>query len=230
MAVEEVMETYMCEDFEPLGLDIHQELLKRSSPCSHHPLSELIIGHSHSHDDHIAGDAELKNFKSSYVRRTTFIPPHNTTALKVAYAIHEWPQSQGRLDLGNRILDIIPIPGHQNESIAVYDRQTGLLLTGDSVYPGRLFIPKDDFETFKMSHSRLEEWAKGREISWVLGCHIEQKKRPFEEYPKGTIWQPEEHVLQLDVGVLRKVGLALQSIDGESKGQKMFAEFSIVLK
>ena len=43
----------------------------------------------------------------------------------------------GRIDLGDRIIDVIPIPGHDVLSLAYYDRQTGILLTGDGLYPGR---------------------------------------------------------------------------------------------
>ncbi|KAF2428100.1 hypothetical protein EJ08DRAFT_699285 [Tothia fuscella] len=184
----------------------HEELRKRAAQG--HSSIDLIVGHSHSHDDHIDGDSDILYFTSPYVRKTTVISPFNITALKSAYSIAHWPTSEGSLDLGKRILDIIPLPGHNPESIAIYDRQTGLLLTGDSVYPGRLYIPVNATRTFKASHSKLEAWIVGKEVSWVLGCHIEQKRTPFEDYPAGTHRQPHEHDLQLNVSVLRDVGLA----------------------
>lgn len=225
----QIIQDYVCSKSQFIRADSHQELRKRSAPCSQPPISELIVGHSHSHDDHTSGDAELRNFTSPLVLKTTIVPPHNVSALKAAYSIRSWPNSRGELDLGGRIVDIIPVPGHQMESIAVYDRQTGLLLTGDSVYPGRLYVPRDDFETFKTSHARMKKFVEEREVSWVLGCHIEQKRVAFEEYPQGTVWQPDEHVLQFQVDVLGDIELALESIDGKTKGQKMFAEFSVVV-
>jgi len=41
---------------------------------------------------------------------------------------------------------------HDAVSIAVYDRQTAILFTGDSVYPGRLYIR--DFAAFEQSNER----------------------------------------------------------------------------
>jgi hydroxyacylglutathione hydrolase len=207
----------------------HHELRKRDISCSHtKQLDELIIGHSHSHWDHTAGDAELLNFKSPFLKETTLVSAHNVTAVQAAYGINTWPTDIGKIDLGNRILDIIPLPGHDPTAIAIYDRSTGLLLTGDSVYPGRIFIPKSSIQDFKDSHQRLQNFVEGKEVSWVLGCHIEQKKTPFEEYPIETEWQPDEHALQFPVSILDDVEEALKQLDG-SLGQTMFAEFSFVV-
>jgi hydroxyacylglutathione hydrolase len=207
----------------------HRELRKRAfSTCSHTPLKELIIGHSHSHSDHIAGDSELANFTSPFLTKTTLIPPHNATLLESAYSIGTWPTDIGKVDLGNRVLDIIPIPGHQKESIAVYDRETGLLLTGDSVYPGRIYIPQTAIQKFKDSHARLQKFVDANEVSWVLGCHIEQKQTPFEEYPSGTVRQPNEHVLQLPVEIVGEMSAAVAGL-GSEIGQTMFREFSLVV-
>jgi len=210
----------------------HLELLKREeSYPNDSPHLELIIGHSHSHWDHTAGDSELRNFKTPSISKTNLIPASNVTAIMNAYSINSWPESLGELDLGGRVLDIIPIPGHTTDSIAIYDRETGLLLTGDSIYPGRLFVPRSDILTFKASHSRLEKFVEGQNVSWILGCHVEQKKTPFEEYPLGTIWQPDEHILQFPVRILGEVRKALKGVDEETQpGQIMFEEFSIVVQ
>jgi hydroxyacylglutathione hydrolase len=192
---------------------------------------ELIVGHSHSHWDHIAGDPEMKNFTMPGVT-TKFIAPDVDSVIK-GYSLSSWPKKTAVLDLGSRKLDIIPIPGHTPDAITVYDRQTGLLLTGDSVYPGRLFIPQNTVTIFKESHKRLRQFvfACGCEIKWVLGCHIEQKKTPFEEYPSGTRYQPDEHVLQLNVSILEDVERALEKIeDGMTPRQVMFKEFSLVIE
>jgi hydroxyacylglutathione hydrolase len=192
---------------------------------------ELIVGHSHSHWDHVAGDPEMKNFSMPGVT-TKFIAPDVDSVIE-GYSFHSWPEKTTVLDLGSRELDVIPIPGHTPDAIAVYDRQTGLLLTGDSVYPGRIFIPQDAITTFKKSHKRLKRFAlaSGYEISWVLGCHIEQKKTPFEEYPSGTRRQPDEHVLQLDVSIIEDMDKALRKLEvGMTPRQVMFNEFSFVIE
>jgi hypothetical protein len=228
-AIKKVIEKYMtvndrCSDS---SFHTHKELRKRSTLCSRaSKLSELVIGHSHSHWDHIAGDSSFSNFTSRFISKTTVIPTHNVSALKQYYGIQSWPDSLGKIDLGKRVLDVIPLPGHQRESISIYDRETGLLLTGDSVYPGRIFISENRLQETKTSHKRLQNFVKGKEISWILGCHIEQKKTPFEEYPMGTTWQPDEHVLQFEVRMLDVMGDALESLDGKV-GQSMFEQFSL---
>jgi hydroxyacylglutathione hydrolase len=198
---------------------------------------QLIVGHSHSHKDHIAGDDEMRNFSMPMV--TTHVIPPCLDSVKSYYKIQSWPNTPAVLDLGgSRVLDIIPLPGHKDDSIAIYDRQTGLLLTGDSVYPGRIYIPRSLFRTFKKSHSRLRRLIKKNhwEVSWVLGGHIEQKQTARQEYPMRTKYQPEEHVLQLDVSILEKVAHGLKKIDDEEiddeeeSVQHMFDEFSLVIE
>jgi hydroxyacylglutathione hydrolase len=222
----------MCPDKSPQHFRGHSELRKREPKTCKTPLKDLIIAHSHSHSDHTAGDLELSNFTSPYISKVTLIPPSNTTAITTAFNISTWPIALGSVGLGpSRTLDIIPLPGHQTESIAVFDKQSGLLLAGDSLYPGRIYIPQSAISTFKASHRRLTGFVRTREISWVLGCHIEQKSTPFEDYPEGTVWQPKEHRLQFPVSVLEDVAKALDGIDDDADvGQIMFAEFSLVIK
>jgi len=200
-------------------------MAKDSSPL------ELIVGHSHSHADHTAGDSEMRALSMPNVT-VRFIAP-NLPSVIAGYSIASWPDSIGTMDLGARILDIVPIPGHTDDAIAVYDRETGLLLTGDSVYPGRLYIPKTNLNMFKESHSRLLKTVKSRDwtVSWVLGCHIEQKQTPFEDYPMGTEYQPHEHVLQFNVSILDEIEIALQGlIEDPAPGQYRFPEFSLVIR
>ncbi|KAE9981884.1 hypothetical protein EG328_011340 [Venturia inaequalis] len=192
---------------------------------------ELIVGHSHSHWDHVAGDSEMKNFSMPGVT-TKFIAPDLDSVIK-GYSFHSWPERIAIMDLGSRRLDVLPIPGHTPDAIAVYDRQTGLLLTGDSVYPGRIYIPGNAIKVFKESHKRLQRFAldSANEIKWILGCHIEQKKTPFEEYPIGTRRQPDEHTLQLNVSILEDMAKGLDKLHiGMAPGQIMFKEFSWVVQ
>jgi hydroxyacylglutathione hydrolase len=39
-------------------------------------------------------------------------------ALQTVFAITSWPTDLGRYDLGGRVLDVVPIPGHDQTSIA----------------------------------------------------------------------------------------------------------------
>jgi glyoxylase-like metal-dependent hydrolase (beta-lactamase superfamily II) len=119
----------------------------------------------------------------------------NPEEVQAFFGVTSWPNQQVTLDLGGRILDIIPIPGHEASSIAFYDRTTRILLTGDTVYPGRLYIR--DWPAFKSSIERLASFVKTHEVSQVLGTHIEMSTKPGVDYPVGTTYQPEERELQM---------------------------------
>ena len=68
-------------------------------------------------------------------------------------------------DLGDRVLDIIPIPGHQPAGIAIYDRRTAILLTGDTFYPGRLYVR--DQAAYVRSIKRLVDFPNVVETATV---------------------------------------------------------------
>ena len=115
-------------------------------------------------------------------------------------------------DLGGRVLDVIAIPGHEPSSIAVYDRQTGVLFTGDTLYPGRLYV--SDGIAFTRSIARLAEFTRSRIVTHILGNHIEQARTPFLDYPVGTKYQPDEHALELGRAHLIELNEVLQSMNG----------------
>ena len=78
------------------------------------------------------------------------------------FDIPSWPDGFGKIDLGGRVIDVFPIPGHDVLSLAYYDRQTGILDAGDSLYPGRLYVK--DFPAFVASTERMRSsrppWAR----------------------------------------------------------------------
>jgi glyoxylase-like metal-dependent hydrolase (beta-lactamase superfamily II) len=156
----------------------------------HAPVS-LIVIHSHGHGDHTAGDNQFQALPN-----VQFIPAVPKEIQKAA-GIANWPADKGTIDLGGRVLDVIPIPGHQTASIALYDRATGNLMTGDSLYPGRLYVGEADVPVYAESARRLAQFVGDHLIAHVLGTHIEQSRTPYVDYPRGTVYQPDEHSLEL---------------------------------
>jgi hydroxyacylglutathione hydrolase len=158
---------------------------------------ELIVAHTHGHGDHIGGDSQFDSVIG-------------TSATEVAdyCGLANWPAELGEFDLGDRVLDLIPIPGHQGSDLAFYDRTTQLLLTGDSLYPGRLYVP--DWTAYRASIARLAGFvAAGNPASWVLGSHIELTSRPGVDFEMGADRHPDEHQLQLAPAVLTELADAL---------------------
>src|SRR5437762_981488 len=103
-------------------LDLLAKWAKRKN---HAPVS-LVVIHSHSHGDHTAADPQFKALPN--VQFVAATPQE----IQKASGIKTWPTDIGQIDLGKRIVDVIPIPGHDVASIALYDRETGNLMTGDS--------------------------------------------------------------------------------------------------
>ena len=182
---------------------------------------DLIQGHSHSHGDHIAGDQQFAGQPG-----VTHVG-HGVANVQAFYGIASWPDDVGALDLGGRVLDVLATPGHKDDSVTFYDRRTGLLFTGDIVYPGHLFVfTQAEWPDFQKSLARLDEWAKSHPVSHVLGCHVEYSAVPGVPYRYGTSVQPDEHVLQLAPSVLGKIRTAAEAM-GATPQCKVFDEFVI---
>jgi hydroxyacylglutathione hydrolase len=183
----------------------------------------LLVVHTHPHGDHVAGDAEIKAMNDPAMP-VTFLPADDIEAAKRFYGITHWPEDIGHVDLGNRMIDIIPIPGHSRASVAFYDRNTAVLLSGDSLYPGRLYV--QDFVAFQASTERLINFTKDKPVAHILGNHIEETSTPFLDYPVGTIYQPNEHELALSRGSLLELEDALVMMHGKPQRMAM-RDFSI---
>ena len=165
---------------------------------------KFMVMHSHGHGDHIARDSQFRG------RAGVEFIPADIPSVQKAFGIASWPASYGKLDLGGRLLDVVPIPGHHPAAIALYDPRTAILMSGDNIYPGRLYI--GDWDAFVQSTQRLVDFTEGKLISHMLGCHIEQSSTPFLEYPIGSIYQPREHILEMSRGHILELNAALKKI------------------
>jgi hydroxyacylglutathione hydrolase len=171
----------------------------------------LVVVHSHSHSDHVAGDADVQAMRDPAIP-VTFVPAE-VEATKRFYKITNWPDDIGQVDLGNRVIDLIPIPGHDIVSVALYDRQAAILFAGDSLYPGRLYV--HDLADFQKSTERMIHFTEGKVVAHILGNHIEETRTPYLDYPIGTMYQPNEHELSLSRGALLELEDALVSLHGK---------------
>jgi hydroxyacylglutathione hydrolase len=181
----------------------------------------LVVVHSHGHGDHYAGDYQFNNKHG-----VQLIPPTKDAVVDF-FQLQNWPDTQKSFDLGKRELIIIPIPGHDQLSIAVYDPQTRWLLTGDTIYPGRLYVR--DGEAFRSSIARLHAFAKDHPISFIMGNHIEMTKTKGVDYPTGTLYQPNEHQLPLGLSALEELYRASERM-GNKVVYEIHDKFIIVPK
>ncbi|KZN52727.1 MBL fold metallo-hydrolase [Pseudoalteromonas luteoviolacea] len=177
----------------------------------------LLVIHSHGHSDHYQGDWAFENRVNS-----TLIKP-SKAALQAYFKFEKWPDGQATIDLGERELTIMPTPGHQEESLSIYDPQNKWLLTGDTLYPGYIYVK--DWNAYKYSINKLSQFAKNNPVSAILGAHIEMKNVPKQYYPIGSTYQPNEAPLDLSVEKLHALNSVLKA--NESPTELIFDSFII---
>ena len=152
--------------------------------------------------------------------------PADLAAARSFFGMSDWPAGIVRFDLGGRVLEVTGCPGHDDKSIAVYDPWTGFLITGDTVYPGRLYVR--DYPAFAASLDRLVSFARSRPVTHVLGCHIEMSRSAGRDYPVGATYQPDEAALPMTVHQLTAVRDAARSVAGRP-GTHNFGDFIILV-
>ena len=179
---------------------------------------ELVVAHTHAHGDHVAADPQFLD------RPGTTVVPVDVDSVRSSFGFSDWPSEVVRFDLGGRPLEITGCPGHQEASIAVYDHWSGFLVTGDTVYPGRLYVR--DYPAFVASMDRLVAFARSRRVTHVMGCHVEMTSTPRRDYPLGTTWQPDEAPLPMTVEQLIDVRDAAAVAAGRP-GRHVFDDFII---
>ena len=154
----------------------------------------VVVLNSHSHDDHVGGNWQ---FPFIYGMDTAFTRAnakgsHDDAQAEIArdqicgalpkgfdpakYSTKPWKISlfvhNGfKVNLGGRTLEIISTPGHTPDAISLIDRANGLLFTGDTFYPGEIWLyrPETDFAAYFASTKKLAALAP--EIKLVLGAH-----------------------------------------------------------
>jgi hydroxyacylglutathione hydrolase len=175
------------------------------------PGLELVVAHSHGHEDHVAGDEQFRG------RPGTTLAEPGVAAVERFFGFRNWPEEAASFDLGERELTLLPVPGHMDgpvdDHLAVYDPLTQLMLSGDVFYPGFLYVR--DGQAYRRSIERLVWFAAGHHVRYYLGCHIEMTRMKGLAYPSGTTYQPLEHVLELRPRHLAELHAALETMGDE---------------
>jgi glyoxylase-like metal-dependent hydrolase (beta-lactamase superfamily II) len=147
-------------------------------------LTELPISivNSHTHNDHVGDnwrfpdvygmptDFTRTNAKGSTTDAQAELAPGQVCGTLPAgfdaksyrtraFHISHWLQDGDKINLGDRTLEVISTPGHTPDSIALLDRQNGLLFTGDTFYLGPIYLyrPETDLDAYVLSVKRLAE-------------------------------------------------------------------------
>ena len=164
----------------------------------------LTVVHTHGHLDHRSGDGQFAGDAHTEVVGTTL------EDVKRHFNFSHWPNDSAQIDLGERIMDVLPTPGHYPSELSYYDRQTGLFFSGDFLLPGRLLIA--DKSADLASARRVAQFVSDRPVTYVLGGHIEldQAGNTF----LGTHYHPHERALQLSKDQLLQLPAIVESFNG----------------
>jgi len=68
------------------------------------------VVHTHRHLDHRAGDGQFRNLSNFEVIG------FDLNSVRRFYHFSDWPNGLAEIDLGDRIVDVIPTPGPQRTS------------------------------------------------------------------------------------------------------------------
>lgn len=126
------------------------------------PVSLLI---THGDRDHVGSNEEFPVFYMHPAEASNY---YNTQG-KTGEFIPVWDGDV--LDLGGRPLEIIALPGHTPGSIAVLDRNARVLISGDPVQDGQIFMfgAQREMRAYIHSLERLEGYRDA--FDWVYPSH-----------------------------------------------------------
>jgi hydroxyacylglutathione hydrolase len=182
-----------------------------------HPGYELVVAHTHAHGDHVAGDGQFRD------RPATVVVGHDVAAVHAFFGI-DGSGAPGHLDLGGRALDVVAIPGHHPTSVAVHDPSSRVVLTGDTVYPGRLYV--DDFPAFSRSLEVLRDLVRTTGAEHLLGAHVEMSDVAGVDHPRGSTRHDGEAPLPMTPAQLDDVAAAAAATAGVP-GRYPFDDFAL---
>ena len=164
----------------------------------------LTVVHTHGHLDHRSGDDQFAADAHAEVVGTTL------EDLQRHFHFSHWPNDSAQIDLGERIVDVLPTPGHYPSELSYYDRQTALFFSGDFLLPGRLLIA--DRSADLASARRVAQFVGDHPVTYVLGGHIEldQAGKTF----LGDHYHPDERPLQLSKDQLLQLPAIVENFNG----------------
>ena len=94
-----------------------------------------------------------------------------------------------------------------------------------AVYPRLLVV--NDWPAYRGSARRLHAFVQSHDITCFLGAHIEMRRSPRELFPLGTIFQPDEHPLQLRRADLLQWATLCDRLGDDGVGQHASGSFVI---
>ncbi len=125
----------------------------------------LALFNTHCDPDHIASNAQFDQVLVSPMELVHPLAPKDSAHIRFVW-------DGDVIDLGNRELEAIALPGHTPGSTALLDRASGMLFSGDPIQRnGRVYLfgPMRNIPAYIASLIRLKQW-EGR-VSSIWPSH-----------------------------------------------------------
>jgi len=140
----------------------------------------MTVVASHMHYDHIGSHASFQQVAMidlpetrSATKDNWYSPPLAKSVWPLAHGfrVTEWWKPGDVIDIGGRRIEVVHIPGHSTDSIALVERASGYAWVGDHLYAGTLVanLPGSDLATYLASTRKL--LTDYPEIKTVFGAH-----------------------------------------------------------
>ncbi|MEE4301785.1 MAG: MBL fold metallo-hydrolase [Pseudomonadales bacterium] len=155
---------------------------------------------------------------------TTVIEP-TVRAVRRALDLDDWPNDVAMLDLGGRVLTVLPTPGVAEMALSIYDPYSDFLFTGTTFLPGRIVIR--DFDAYDASIEKLRDFAATHPVKWVMGGQIDMSSSPGVDYRLRSNHRPNEHALQMDPSRLATARDVVKLINGREHVE-VLADFIVM--
>ncbi|MCC3859635.1 MBL fold metallo-hydrolase [Pseudemcibacter aquimaris] len=162
----------------------------------------VIVVNTHSHYDHVSNNHHFDTVygrQLDYTRKNSSGHPKTTwtNALQPSavngplpagfsfgayeskpFKISKYLMDGEIIELGNRNIEVIFTPGHTPDSMLFFDREAGLLATGDTFYPSTLWAHRADanFKDYLASAKKMAEMES--QVKYILPGHGEIVANP----------------------------------------------------
>lgn len=158
---------------------------------------------THADMDHIGSNAEFDSFYMNPAEASNYYHAPNRTGSIV-------PVTDGDIiDLGGRELEIVTLPGHTPGSIAVLDKNNRVLISGDPIQDGNIFMfgVQREMHAYILSLEKLEKQYANR-FDAIYPSH-----GTFPVYP--------DIIGKLHDGAKRVLAGEVEGVDLEMHGNKI---------
>jgi len=146
-------------------------------------------------------------------RPDTTLAPRPLEGMKRFFKLEgSWPSGTARIDLGDRVVEVIPTPGAHRDGVSFYDPYNDFLHTGDLLYPGKINIGNDG--DYVASLERLKRWHAAHPVKYVMGGHIEMQFVPGKAYPRFATYKPYERLLQMEPALIEDALASARQVAG----------------